>query len=607
LRHGIVLAAIFAIMEQPEHRTSAQRMMAALPGRRWLVPPRWGMPLLLAAVGALFFLPYLGAVHLFDWDEINFAECAREMMELGDYLRVHIGFRPFYQKPPLFFWLQAGAMHLLGVGEYAARLPNALCGIATLVLLYKIGQRLSGPRFGLLWALAYLGSFLPHFYCRSGIIDPVFNLFIFLGLYHLILAYWKRSGYQPEPPRRMSYYLGLAGLWAGLAVLTKGPVAILLIGLTALVYWVSQRFRWYLRPEQFGAALLTCLAVAGLWFGVETLVHGPAFVREFTLYQLRLLSQEDAGHGGFPGYHVVVLLVGCFPGSVLALRGFGRLAQPYRPLANFRRWMLMLFFVVLGVFMLVQTKILHYSSLAYFPLTFLAAYVAEELISGRLQWRRWQSVMLSVLGGLWAVVLIALPVVGQRPQLIKPLIADPFARMNLQADVPWSGWELLIGLLLVEVLVLTLWMLRDGRRLRAMLVLLLGSALTISLISYVIVPKIEGYSQRAAVEFYEGLQGHRAYAKPLNYKSFVHLFYSRFQPPPDSAYYQAEKLRPWLLNTHTLSQPAYFTAKAHKLEDYRHHPNLKYLGQKHGFAFFRRKGAGRVGPRLPGTKDPSGE
>ena len=114
-------------------------------------------------MGALFFLPFLGGVHLFDWDEINFAEAAREMLLLDDYLQVHINFEPFFQKPPLFIWLQVLSMKLFGVNEFAARFPNALCGMMTLPLLYQIGKRLYHHRMGVLWAVTYLGSILPFF------------------------------------------------------------------------------------------------------------------------------------------------------------------------------------------------------------------------------------------------------------------------------------------------------------------------------------------------------------------------------------------------------------------------------------------------------------
>ena len=77
--------------------------------------------LILSGLALLFFLPCLGGVHLFDWDEINFAECAREMLVTGDWMQPQIDFEPFWEKPPLFFWMQALSMTMLGVNELAAR------------------------------------------------------------------------------------------------------------------------------------------------------------------------------------------------------------------------------------------------------------------------------------------------------------------------------------------------------------------------------------------------------------------------------------------------------------------------------------------------------
>src|SRR5437763_13208093 len=96
----------------------------------------------IAGLAALLFIPFLGRVHLFDWDEINFAECSREMLKTGDYLRPYIDFKPFWEKPPMFFWMQTVTMHLFGINEFAARLPNAICGITTLVTLFLCGRKL---------------------------------------------------------------------------------------------------------------------------------------------------------------------------------------------------------------------------------------------------------------------------------------------------------------------------------------------------------------------------------------------------------------------------------------------------------------------------------
>ena len=61
--------------------------------------------LLFSIAYLLLFIPFIGHVHLFDWDEINFAEAAREMILTGDWLNVQLNFEPFWEKPPLFIWI----------------------------------------------------------------------------------------------------------------------------------------------------------------------------------------------------------------------------------------------------------------------------------------------------------------------------------------------------------------------------------------------------------------------------------------------------------------------------------------------------------------------
>ncbi|HQU40655.1 MAG TPA: glycosyltransferase family 39 protein, partial [Chitinophagales bacterium] len=112
------------------------------------------IPWLLALVTGVVLLPGLGVAHLFDWDEINFAEIAREMTVSGNYSQPTMRFLPFWEKPPLFFWLQALGMEVFGVGEFAARLPNVICGMITIPLLYTIGRRLFDETFGMIWAMA---------------------------------------------------------------------------------------------------------------------------------------------------------------------------------------------------------------------------------------------------------------------------------------------------------------------------------------------------------------------------------------------------------------------------------------------------------------------
>ncbi|MEM6262446.1 MAG: glycosyltransferase family 39 protein [Bacteroidota bacterium] len=567
--------------------------------------------ILLAGLGAAFFMPFLGGVHLFDWDEINFAECTREMMLMGDYLRIYVDFEPFWEKPPFFFWLQAIAMHLFGVGEYAARFPNAVCGVITLVLLFNLGRKLYDTRFGLLWAGAFFGSILPHLYFKSGIIDPFFNLFIFLGLYHLIFFIWKKDDYANiKLSRTAAYYLFMAGFWVGMGILTKGQVAYLIVCLCLGVYWIIQRLRFFVTPLQFIGFTLAASLVTLVWYGVETATHGPWFIIEFTKYQYRLFATPDAGHKGFFGYHFVVLLLGCFPASIFAIRSMFRQQQQFEYQHDFKLWMLILFWVVLILFSIVQSKIVHYSSMCYLPLTFLATLALHRIWTGEDDLRPAMRYGLLGIGGLIALVVGIAPFAGMNLGRIIPYVKDPFAQANMQAEVNWTGLEGLAGLFLLGVIILAIRFFNQKNIRLASGTLFGGMGVFILLTLVLFIGKIETYSQRAAIEFFESLQGQETYVTTKGYKSYAHLFYARKQPilnpnrKPDKPPTLSELLggledfkSPVKYST-SISQERLFGGeidrpvhvatkvnKAYKLEKY---PKLELLYEKIGFVFFRR-------------------
>ncbi|MCX6297426.1 MAG: glycosyltransferase family 39 protein, partial [Bacteroidetes bacterium] len=383
---------------------------------------------ILIVIGAfLLFMPFLGAVHLFDWDEINFAECAREMLVTHDYFSVKINYQPFWEKPPIFIWMQALSMSIFGITEFAARLPNALCGIVTMIVLFNIGRRLVDERFGLLWVLAYAGSFLPHFYFKSGIIDPWFNLFIFCGIYYFILFSNNKN----------TRSLIFSALFIGLGVLTKGPVAVLVIGLCVVTFWMLKRFQVIMDSKQILIYTLTVACVGGLWFLMLSLTGHAAIIKEFFLYQVRLFNTQDSGHGGPFFYHWIVLLIGCFPLSIFAIRGFRKSSfdTPYQK--HFKLWMMILFGVVLILFSIVKTKIVHYSSLCYFPMSYLAAYVIYKLISEELKWKKSTGILLMTIASLIGIIISALPIIDKYKQKIidSGLVKDKFAVENIKATV----------------------------------------------------------------------------------------------------------------------------------------------------------------------------
>lgn len=543
--------------------------------------------LFFALLGVVFFIPFLGGVHLFDWDEINFAEISREILITKEYFRVYINFQPFWEKPPLFFWLQSIAMQIFGVGEFAARFPNAIFGILTLVLLYRIGRQFFSERFGMLWAGAYFGSVLPFLYFKSGIIDPVFNFFIFLGLYFFVLFYWKKDNFDIELKRNKWLYLFMAGLFTGLGILTKGPVAYLIVALTLLVYWVYQRFRFYVNVPQVLFFTLSALLVTLVWFGIETAQNGSWFILEFSKYQYRLFSTPDAGHKGFPGYHFVVLLVGCFPASLFAIRAMLRMpAEEKRYQYDFKMWMLFLFWVVLILFTVVRSKIVHYSSMCYFPLTFLAALAIEKIIRGEIAFSRLIKAGVWVIGSLFAVAIIAMPLLAKRLDILRPLIKDPFGQANLDAPVHWSGWEMLPGIFLLMILATATIYWKRRKTTMGFGVLFGGIGLFVMLTLVFFIKRIEGYSQRAAVTFFESKAQEDCYIITHGYKSYAHLFYARKRQVTDQRSYDKN----WLLNSPEVNKPVYVVTKIHKVPQLlSEFPKLRQIGSENGFVFFKRE------------------
>lgn len=525
-----------------------------------------------SVLASLLFLPGLGMVHLFDWDEINFAESAREMLLTGEYWRVQINYQPFWEKPPLFIWLQSLCMSVFGVSEYAARLPNAVTGVVASLFIYQIAQKMEGSRYAWYAVLCYVGAFLPHFYFKSGIIDPVFNVLIVGSL-------WMWGGLSPTETTYKRAIL--AGILLGMAVLTKGFVAWLLVGMVTgsmLLLSAQERKALWLKWMVF---VLTSMIVASVWYLQETLRHGSWFVTEFLEYHIRLFTTEDCGHGQPWYYHPVVLYLGCFPTSILFVYYFKKFN--FFTQHRFIQMLTLLFFTVLIVFSISQTKIVHYSSLCYYPIAFLGAYTLLRYfkthsrlgLGVKLQW--------SVLGILLGGGIVALGSVEKWKQYLIPYIKDTFAVANIQQSVHWMGWEWAVGVFLMLAVVAAFWVDSVRGAASAAVVLLTGSLVTLQVAMYLIVPKVEKYVQGTLIEMYSQFRDQDCYVKAVGFKSYGQYFYTARR----SGYPTSAEDDHWLMEG-AVDKPAYIVTKVDR-NHYKDHPNLELMLDKGGFVLYKRK------------------
>lgn len=526
--------------------------------------------------GIVFFIPYLGYVHLFDWDEINFAESAREMIVTGNYHQVQINFQPFAEKPPLFFWLQASSMKMFGINEFAARFPNAIFGIITLVTFFFIGKKYRSSRFGFIWALSYLGTFLPHIYFKSAIIDPVFNYFIFMGIYFMYLdvtgKYYKNK----------YLYLLLSGLFIGLGTLTKGPVALLVFLLSYLVYFIFTKFKNFPSVKKIVLFLIIFGAVCLLWFGQEIWNNGLWFIKEFIEIQAELFLTPVASHGEPFYYHFVVVFIGCFPISIIALPYLFK--KKIGEKNEFILLMKILFWTVMILFSLSTTKIVHYSSLTYFPLSFIAALYLEALLSGEKKMKNWMLGLIIFMGAVFSFLLAALPYVANHHELLLPYLNDPFATASLNVNVNWSGFESFIGIGYFVAVLIAIYFFFHRKNMRGILFLFYSTAICLFIYLLSVVPKIEQYSQGPAIQFYKSLQSKDVYVWPVGFRSYAQYFYAKKAASP--VYGEADQ--EFLLKGN-ITKPAYFVIKNTNTSFDTSCLNCQLIKQVGGFKFYKRE------------------
>ena len=554
---------------------------------------RSGGILCMVFLSAFFFIG-LGDVHLFDWDEINFAESAREMLESGNYSVVQINYTPFWEKPPLFFWMQALSMKIFGINEFASRFPNALFGLIYMITLYILGSRMKDINFGIFWSLLFFGSFLPHLYFKSGIIDPVFNYFIFLSIYFAYRVF--------ENDHNNYKNAIFAGLFSGLSFITKGPVGLLLLILTVSFFIISQVFfpmstgRFSFQNgihlirkhccqvtvwKELALFILGFTLIVATWLSAEIYYHGFDILVKFVYYQIELFNTPVAGHGQPFYYHFVVVLLGCFPASVLAIPAL--ISGQVRTIPTFRLWMIGLFWVVMTVFSLSTTKIVHYSSMTYLPLTFLAASYVYEVHLNRTALKKYVLYLLGLMGFVWFFVLTSILFLLDRVHLIVPYIRDEFAVQSLLTSVSLTGYESAIGVFFLVGIIVSFYFFVTKRALKALFSASFTIGATLLLMSIFVLPIIEKFTQGPAINFYKSLENKDVYVETAGFKSYAQYFYSKTKPQPNPN----RKDMNWLLRGE-IDKVVYFVTKVN-YTDLDTIKDIKKLKTEGGFSFYKRE------------------
>jgi 4-amino-4-deoxy-L-arabinose transferase-like glycosyltransferase len=274
--------------------------------RAWLL-------IFLAIAG--FYLWGLGSLPLVGPDEPRYAQVAREMLARRDFITPTLGGLPWFEKPPMLYWMMMLSYRVFGVNEYAARLGPAICGLLTAVFIYLLGSAMDQGQedtageisnVGAWCALAWLSSVGAIALSRGATFDIVLTMTI-SGAF----AFWVLAEARLGQARSMTALLTGFYFFTGLSSLAKGLIGFVIIfGVIGLYFtlrreWPSRRFTMSLL---WGLPL--SIAIAAVWYLPMIARHGWVFIDQFIIQHHFARFATNKYHHPGPFYFYIPVLIG---------------------------------------------------------------------------------------------------------------------------------------------------------------------------------------------------------------------------------------------------------------------------------------------------------
>ncbi|HEY4345726.1 MAG TPA: phospholipid carrier-dependent glycosyltransferase [Parvibaculum sp.] len=268
---------------------------------------RGALTLFVTVALAALFLFNIGGRSFSSPDEGRYIEIPREMVETGDYVLPRLNGILYFEKPPLFYWLEASAIKTLGISEWSMRLWPALLGLFGALMSYGVARRFYGRKAGLVAGGVLATTLLYYLLARVVILDMAESVLMSAALFSFLLSaeeknekkaiWWARGGHAA----------------AALAVLTKGLIGVLLPGLIGLV-WIAVIGRWsFIRRALCPSGIAIFLAIALPWHILAAMRNQDFlwfyFVHEHFMRFTTTVHKRDEPIW----YFIPVLLIGFLP------------------------------------------------------------------------------------------------------------------------------------------------------------------------------------------------------------------------------------------------------------------------------------------------------
>ena len=326
----------------------------------------WFLLILFAAVVAIW---NLGQTPLSD-AEAFYAETAREMHERKEFLIPYFNYARFFDKPPLYYWLEIASYHIFGVTEFASRLPAAMAFAGMIGLTALAGKVLFDDITGLIAGFLLTCTMGFYLYSHMVLVEPVLAFFIVGALVTFLLWY--------KNPAKKRYLYTLYACMA-LAILTKGLTGIVLPGLIMGLFLVTTTSKKLLK-QFFNLKTILCFILVALPWHLWVAMTNKGFFWFYFIHEqlLRFIDQRqitDAHLSTLPFLGILLLLL--FPWSLFLIPAALFCLSEWREgkCIAAPRWFLILWAsVVIGFFCVSKYKLEYYSLPAWPALILFVAH-----------------------------------------------------------------------------------------------------------------------------------------------------------------------------------------------------------------------------------------
>ncbi len=334
---------------------------------------------LLALFGALFFGASLGNRPYSAPSEARYVEIGREMADSGDYVTPRLNYVKYFEKPPLFYWVQAAVTRIWGVSPFVSRTPTACFALLLCLLTYGLGRMLYGRATGICASLVLITSIYMFALSRVVLVDVPVSFFLVATLTAFLYAANAPQG----RARTLVVYLMYAA--AACAVLTKGLIGMVLPG--AIVFlWLVMTGKWHLLSSMrlvSGTVLFLLIAVP--WH-LLVAQRNPEFLHFYFIHEhfQRYLTKEARRYQPF-WFFAAVLIGGLFPWVTFApqaltqgLKGFWQQRKENGTPLFLLLWIVFIFMF----FSLSDSKLIPYILPIFPPIAALIGYYLAQAWAG---------------------------------------------------------------------------------------------------------------------------------------------------------------------------------------------------------------------------------